>query len=132
MHRTDVDHARDKILYFWCLWAWTCMAWYSRFDYVMRKYQNKGYSLPWTNEIRSFGTYFERVDNLGVLFCRSRKSLFLFTNAVFGEVGITACIEEKLHQIKMYSCWYGLGCFSLPESDLKSLDLSLDFWYQLV
>jgi len=49
-------------------------------------------------------------------------------NAIFGKIGRTACEEVTLELLRS-KCIpvliYGLECFSLPKSDLKSLDFAV-------
>ena len=88
----------------------------------------QGYRLPWTNEIRYLGTYVAKSRQFRCSIDHDKKSFFRSANAIFGKIGRTASEEVTLELLKT-NCIpvliYGLECFSLPKSDLKSLDFAV-------
>ena len=97
-----------------------------RNDYVCANITtSQGYRLPWTNEIRYLGTYIVKSRQFRCSIDHAKKSFCRAANAIFGKVGSTASEEVTLELLRS-KCIpvliYGLECFSLPKSEMKSLD----------
>jgi len=106
-----------------------CMRIGPRNDYICANITtNQGYNLPWANEIRYLGTYIVKSRQFRCSLDHAKKSFFRSANAIFGKVSRTASEEVTLELLKS-KCVpiliYGLECFSLPKSDLKSLDFAV-------
>jgi len=86
-----------------------------------------GHKLPWSNEIRYLGTYIVQNRQFKCSLDYAKKSFFRSLNAVFGKIGRNAS-EEVILELIMSKCIsiliYGLECFALTKSDLKSLDFA--------
>ena len=88
-----------------------------------------GRKLPWSNEIRYLGTYIVQSRLFKCSFDYTKKSFFRSLNAIYGKVGRNASEEVILVLIRS-KCIpvliYGLECFSLTKSDLRSLDFAVN------
>ena len=86
---------------------------------------SSGYKLPWVNEIRYLGTYIIQSRYFKCSLSQAKKSYYRALNAIFGKVGRAASEEVTLELVKL-KCLpillYGLECYSLNKSELKSLD----------
>ena len=100
-----------------------------RNDYVCADITtSQGYHLPRANEISYFGTYIVKSRSLGVLQITQKNLFFRSANAIFSKVVRTASKEVTLELLRskcIHVLIYGLECFSLPKSDLKSLDFTV-------
>jgi len=89
---------------------------------------SQGYRLPWTNEIRYLGTYIAKSRQFRCSIDHAKKSFFRSANSIFGKIGRTVSEKVTLELLKT-KCIpvliYGLECFSLAKSDLKSLDFAV-------
>ena len=72
---------------------------------------------------------FYKVDSSNVLSIMPKKSFFRSLNAIFGKIGRNAS-EEVILELIRSKCIplliYGLECFALTKSDLKSLDFGVN------
>ena len=89
---------------------------------------SQGHCLPWTNEIRYLGTYIAKSRQFRCSIDHAKKSFYRSANSIFGKIGRTATEEVTLELLRT-KCIpvliYGLECFSIPKSDLKSLDFAV-------
>jgi len=88
-----------------------------------------GHKLPWSNEIRYLGTYIVQCRQFKCSLDYAKKSLFRSLNAIFGKIGRNAS-EEVILELIRSKCIpiliYGLECFALTKSDLKSMDFAVN------
>ena len=88
-----------------------------------------GHKLPWSNEIRYLGTYIVQSRQFKCSLDYAKKSFFRSLNAIFGKIGRNAS-EEVILELIRSKCIpiliYGLECFALTKSDLKSLDFAVN------
>ena len=100
-----------------------------RNDYICANITtSQGYNLPWTNEIRYLHTYIAKSRQFRCFIDHAKSLFFCSANTVFGKIGRTASEEVTLELLKskcIHVLIYGLECFSLPKSDLKSLDFAV-------
>ena len=70
-----------------------------------------------------------KVDSSNVISIMPKKSFFRSLNAIFGKIGRNAS-EEVILELIRSKCIpiliYGLECFALSKSDLKSLDFAVN------
>ena len=97
---------------------------------------SQGHCLPWTNEIRYLGTYIAKSRQFRCSIDHAKKSFYRSANSIFGKIGRTATEEVTLELLRT-KCIpvliYGLECFSLPKSDLKSSDFCCHpFSYEII
>ena len=86
---------------------------------------SNGHSLPWSKEIRYLGVYIIAGRYFRCSITYAKRSFHRSINAIFGKVGRIASEEVLLELVKnkcMPILLYGLECFFLPKSDVKSLD----------
>jgi len=87
-----------------------------------------GHKLPWSNEIRYLTPTLYKVDSSTVLLIM-QKSFFRSLNAIFGKVGRNTSEEVTLELIRskcISVLIYGLECFAITKSDLKSLHFAVN------
>jgi len=89
---------------------------------------SNGHTLPWANEIRYLGMYITAGRHLRCSTSYAKRSFHRSINAIFGKVGRIASEEVVLELVRskcMPILLYGLECFFLPKSDVKSLDFAV-------
>jgi len=83
----------------------------------------------WSNEIRYLGAYIVQSRQFKCSLDYAKKSFFRSLNAIFGKIGRNAS-EEVILEIIRSKCIpiliYGLECFALTKSDLKSLAFAVN------
>ena len=87
-----------------------------------------GHSLPWVSEMRYLGIYFVAGLNMREFCFLCKRSFYRSSNAIFGKVGRHASEEVTLQLVKskcMPMLLYGLECFALLKSDVKSIDFAV-------
>ena len=94
-----------------------------------------GCKLPWSNEIRYLGTYIVQSRLFKCSFDYAKKSFFRSLNAIYGKVGRNAS-EEVILELIRSKCIpvliYGLECFALTKSDLRSLDFAVNRFFMKI
>jgi len=87
-----------------------------------------GHKLPWVNEIRYLGIHITQSRKFRCSLNHAKQSLYRSINAIFWEIGRTASEEVILELVKskcLPILLYGLECFFLNVSDIKSLDFTV-------
>jgi len=111
-----------------------CMRIGPRNDYTVSNIVTcDGHKLPWSNKIRYLGTYIVQSRQFKCSLDYAKKSFFRSLNAICGKIGRNAS-EEVILELIRSKCIpiliFGLECFALTKSDLKSWILLLtDFWW---
>ena len=87
-----------------------------------------GHSLPCVSQMRYLGIYFVAGRNTRCSVSYAKRSFYRSSNAIFGKVGKHASEEVTLQLVKskcMPMLLYGLECFALLKSDVKSIDFAV-------
>ena len=86
---------------------------------------SNGHIIPWVTEFRYLGTYVVGGRTFKCSTTHAKRSFHRAINAIFGKIGRLASEEVILELVKnkcMPCLLYGLECYTLPKSSLRSLD----------